>query len=63
MAILKGTDFILRPAKLRDAKSIYELQKDKYIVKNFISVPKNIEEVKKEIKRHSKKQKLFGKSF
>jgi len=51
MKIIKTQRFILRPTKLIDAKNIYEYQKDKEVEKNFMSTPKSIEEVKKELSK------------
>ena len=60
MVILKSKDIVLRPAKLSDAKAIYELQQDKDTKKNFMSVPKSVLEVKKDIQEQGKDKKKFG---
>ena len=56
---IKTKDFILRKAKLSDAKAIYKLQQDKDVKKGFMSTPKNIAEVKKDIKKGDKNGESF----
>ena len=64
MTILKGKGFILRPARISDAKNIYEYQQDKDTIKNFMSVPKSLNEAKNEIKEGLKKHKdKIGEQF
>jgi len=43
-------DFLLRPITMKDASAYLELHKDKCSKRNFISVPKNLEEAEKELK-------------
>ncbi|PIN93587.1 hypothetical protein COU61_00780 [Candidatus Pacearchaeota archaeon CG10_big_fil_rev_8_21_14_0_10_35_13] len=50
MKVFKTKKFILRPAKLSDAENIYKYQQDEGTQKNFMSTPKNVEEVKKELR-------------
>ena len=50
MTIIKTKEFILRPVRLSDAKAFFEAEQDKESRKNFMTTPKTIEEVKKEIK-------------
>ena len=55
--IIKSKNFILRPARISDAKNFYEYQQDKETIKNFMSVPKSLNEAKNEIKESLKKHK------
>jgi len=55
--IIKTKEFILRPARISDAKNIYEYQQDKDAIKNFMSVPKSLNEAKNEIKEGLKTDK------
>lgn len=50
MTTLKGTGFILRPISLKDSQGYLELHQDKDAQRNFMSVPKNFEEARKELK-------------
>ncbi len=52
--IIKTKGFVLRPPKLSDARNIYEYQQEKEVKKNFMAVPKNINEAKKEIRAYLK---------
>lgn len=61
MTIIKAKEFVLRPARLSDAKSIYELQQEYHAKRNFMTVPKNVKEVEKDIKESHFKQN--GESF
>jgi len=58
MAIIKTKEFRLRPITLNDAQGYLECHKDKEAEKNFMSVPKNIAEAKKEISHNLKKDSL-----
>jgi RimJ/RimL family protein N-acetyltransferase len=49
MVRIKTRDFILRPIRIEDAEVYLELHKDKYSKRNFMSVPKNLKEARKEI--------------
>lgn len=60
MVVLKSKNIVLRKARLGDAKAIYELQKDKDTIKNFMSVPKSVSEVKKDIEGQVSNKKKFG---
>jgi ribosomal-protein-alanine N-acetyltransferase len=51
MTIIKGKGFVLRPITLNDTKSYFESMQDPLTKKGFMSVPKNIEEAKEEIKK------------
>ena len=51
---IKGDGFILRKPKLIDAEAIYKLQQDQKVKKGFMSVPKSVVEVKKEIRKGDK---------
>jgi ribosomal-protein-alanine N-acetyltransferase len=51
MTIIKTKDFVLRPIRMSDAKAIYDAQIDKVARKGFMSTPKNINEVKKSIRK------------
>ena len=48
--IIKGNGFILRHVILKDAEAIFKCLQDKETKKNFMSTPKNIEEVRRDIK-------------
>ncbi|MBW3013357.1 GNAT family N-acetyltransferase [Candidatus Woesearchaeota archaeon] len=61
--IIKAKGFILRPHKLSDAQNIYKYQQDKDVKKNFMTFPKSVAEVKKEIKENKKKSKFIKESF
>jgi len=50
MTIIKTKDFILRHVKVSDAKCFFEAEQDKNARKNFMSTPKTIEEVERDIK-------------
>lgn len=58
MTIIKTKEFILRPIRITDAQGYLECHQDEDAKANFSSVPKTIEEAKKEIhdgKKHNKK--------
>lgn len=48
-SILKGGGFILRHATMKDSQDYFEIHKDKEAKKNFMHVPKNLKEAKKEL--------------
>jgi RimJ/RimL family protein N-acetyltransferase len=50
MVTIKARDFVLRLMTLKDAQGYLECHKDKEAQRNFMSVPKNLEEAKTEIK-------------
>jgi ribosomal-protein-alanine N-acetyltransferase len=52
MTIIKGKGFVLRPIKMSDAKAYFETMQDKETKKGFMTVPKSLQEAKKEIKEH-----------
>ena len=54
MPILKHKRFTLRPMKPSDAQAYLEVHNDSEAKKNFMSVPKNIIEAKKELKHDIK---------
>jgi ribosomal-protein-alanine N-acetyltransferase len=54
MVIIKTRDFVLRHAKMMDAKAYFECHQDKEAKKNFMTVPKNLNEAKKELKHSIK---------
>jgi len=60
--IIKSKKFILRPAKLSDAENIYKYQQEKEVKKGFMTTPKSVNEVKRDILK-SKKNKTTGESF
>lgn len=47
--IIKSKDIVLRPIKLSDAEFMFECEQDKEARTNFMSTPKNVAEVKKDI--------------
>lgn len=55
---IRTKDFVLRPRTLKDAQFYLDCHKDKDSKKNFMSVPKNLEEAKKEIKEGMRKKSL-----
>lgn len=57
---IKGKGFVLRPLTTKDAQGYLECHRDKEAQKNFRSVPKNVNEAKKEIKDHIKENKKFA---
>ncbi|MEM3074772.1 MAG: GNAT family N-acetyltransferase [Candidatus Pacearchaeota archaeon] len=59
MIILKAENFILRPARLSDARNIYQYQQESETKRNFMSVPKGIAEVKKDILQKHKNSEKF----
>jgi len=61
--ILKARGFVLRPHKLSDAQNIYRYQQDKDVKQNFMTFPKSIAEVKKDIRDLKKKKKFIKESF
>lgn len=48
----RGKGFILRHIKLSDAEDYFECSNDREAKKGFMSTPKNINEAKKEVKKH-----------
>jgi [ribosomal protein S5]-alanine N-acetyltransferase len=54
---LKGNGFILRNAKLSDAKEFFECEQDEQSRKGFMSTPKNVGEVRKSIIKQLKEDK------
>ena len=63
---LKTKDFTLRHIKLSDAKDYFKSQQDKAVKKGFMTIPKSLNEAKKEIKGQIsdfKKKKPSGESF
>jgi RimJ/RimL family protein N-acetyltransferase len=63
MTIIKTKEFILRPLKISDAKSYFEVMQDKETQNNFNSYPKTLEEAKKEIKDYLKQVKEKGSEY
>ena len=64
--ILKAKGFVLRHTRMSDLKEYYETCKDKVMIKNFMSTPKNINEAREEIKKRMaeyKKKRPPGESF
>lgn len=64
--ILNGKGFILRPIKMSDAQTFFEAETDKKSKKGFMSYPKNINEVRKSIKKQlkeNKKKKPLSETF
>jgi [ribosomal protein S5]-alanine N-acetyltransferase len=59
MVTIKTKDFILRPMTLKDAQGYLENHEDREARRNFMSVPKNLKETRKEIKEGLKKSLLF----
>ena len=57
MVVLKSKDFILRLARLSDAKTLYLHQQESEARRNFMTVPKNVAEVKREILKNKKSKK------
>lgn len=57
MTIIKTKDFVLRPIRMFDAKAYWEIMQDKETKKGFMSVPKNFQEAKKEVKELVSKNK------
>ena len=59
--ILKSQNpkFILRPKKKSDLQSWYKNQLDEDTARNFMSMPKNLEEAKKEFSEKSKNSESF----
>jgi RimJ/RimL family protein N-acetyltransferase len=57
---IRTKDFILRPMTLVDARDYLELHQDNEAKKNFMSVPKNLAEAKKEIANDLKDSKFFA---
>ncbi len=49
MTIIKTKRLILRPMTLKDAQGYLECHADEEAKRNFMSIPKNLEEAKKEI--------------
>jgi ribosomal-protein-alanine N-acetyltransferase len=49
MTIIKTKDFVLRPVRLSDAENIYRYQQDKEVKRGFMTTPKSVNEVKKDI--------------
>ena len=65
MTIIKGKEFILRPIRMSDAEAYFETMQDKQTKRGFMSVPKSLQEAKKEVKEHiqnirSKKSETFA---
>ena len=60
MTIIKTKEFILRPITIKDAQGYLECHKDKEAQRNFMSIPKNLEEAKKEILHDSNKNIKFA---
>ena len=58
--IIKTKEFILRPLKVSDAQGYLECHQDEEAKENFTSVPKTLEESKKEIKDNIKEKKAFA---
>ncbi len=48
---LRGNGFILRHAKLSDAKCFFECEQDKVARRNFMSTPKSVKEVRERIRK------------
>ena len=62
--ILREKKFILRPARLSDAPEIYRYQQEPETKKNFMSVPKSVAEVKKDILKYKQNtKKKLGEYF
>jgi [ribosomal protein S5]-alanine N-acetyltransferase len=57
--MIKTKEFILRPITLDDARGYLECHKDKEAKRNFMSVPKNLEEAKEEVADGIKKNLVF----
>jgi len=55
---IKTKDFILRPRTLKDAQGYLECHQDEEAKRNFMSVPKNLKEAKKELREGMKKKSL-----
>ncbi len=55
----KNPKFILRPKRKSDLQSWYKNQLDEDTARNFMSVPKNLEEAKKEFFEKSKNSESF----
>jgi ribosomal-protein-alanine N-acetyltransferase len=55
---IRTKDFVLRPRTLKDAQFYLDCHKDKEAKKNFMSVPKNLKEARKEISEGMKKKSL-----
>lgn len=53
----KNPEFILRHAKLSDAKTFFECEQDEQARKGFMSSPKNVGEVKKSLRRQLRRDK------
>ncbi len=49
--------FILRPIRMSDAEKYFEMKQDKETKKAFMTVPKNLSEVKKQIKEQINRNK------
>jgi len=66
MVILKSKDIILRPITLGDAKSYYEVHQNKEAKKNFVGIPKDVKEARKELQvniKEMRKSKPSSESF
>lgn len=58
MVIIKTKDFILRPITLKDAQGYLECHQDNEAQRNFMFLPKNLREAKKEIKEGLNKENI-----
>jgi RimJ/RimL family protein N-acetyltransferase len=58
--IIKTKDFILRPIKSSDAQGYLECHQDEDAKKNFMNVPKNLKEARKEISESVKDGIVFA---
>ena len=64
--ILKGNEFVLRHIKISDTQRYFECFQGKSIKQALLKIPKNINEMKKELKSkilEYKKKKPFGETF
>jgi RimJ/RimL family protein N-acetyltransferase len=56
----KTKEFILRPITIKDAQGYLECHHDKEAKRNFMSIPKNLNEARKEVKESLKKGITFA---
>jgi ribosomal-protein-alanine N-acetyltransferase len=66
MKIIRTKEFILRPITIKDAQGYLECHEDREAQKGFMSVPKNLDEARREIREKISainKKKPTGESF
>ncbi len=59
MVVIKSKDFVLRPITIKDSLGYLECHQDKEAKRNFMLLPKNLREAKKEIQESFKNPSLY----